>query len=387
MEELNRLVTDLLSSRVDRRTFVQRATAWGLSGSAIAILLDACGKQSGPSGTVGSLSTKVELKAQPGDKKVKIAFDLPSQAQLRWRFDQKFFQDAVSELGDQVNFQNANDSEAQQASQIEDFLSQSPDVLVFVPINIKSAATLVTAAAKQGVKVVAHNQIVLNSSGLNYWVARDNVAVGRLTADLAVKAKPTGNYVICSGDAGTDVAQLKTKGYMERLQPLIDKGDIKVVSQQYNRGWDPAVGQKQVEDALTANGNKIAAILCNYDGFALAALQVLKEQKLEGQVWVGGEDVFPAAAQAIVESRMAMSSYTDLQQMARLSALAAHELGNGRKPKSTSTFDNGSGQIPGFSVNSFAVTKDNMCHFINETGWVTYDKTYSNVPAGSRPTC
>src|SRR5947209_2564700 len=137
MAELNQLLTDLLHRRVDRRTFVGRATALGLSGQAIAVLLAACGQQAAPPGT-GSLTNKVPLKAQPGDKKVRIASDLPSQAQLRWRFDQKFFQAAVDELGDQVTFQNANDSEATQASQVENFLNQSPDVLVMVPINIKS---------------------------------------------------------------------------------------------------------------------------------------------------------------------------------------------------------------------------------------------------------
>ena len=386
MAELNQLLTDLLHRRVDRRTFVGRATALGLSGQAIAVLLAACGQQAAPPGT-GSLTNKVPLKAQPGDKKVRIAFDLPSQAQLRWRFDQKFFQAAVDALGDQVTFQNANDSEATQASQVENFLNQSPDVLVMVPINIKSAGTLATEAANQGVKVVAHNQIILNSKGVSYWVARDNVAVGRQTAQLAVKSQPKGNYIICSGDAGTDVAQLKTQGYMQTLKPLIDKGDIKVVSQQFNRAWDPAVGQKQVEDAMTANSNNIAAILCNYDGFALAALTVLKEQNLQGKAWVGGEDVFPEGAQAIVEGRMAMSFYTDLEQMARLSALAAHELGNGRHPKSNDTFDNGAGTIPGFRVNSFPVTKDNMCQFIKETGWVDYGKTYTNLAASARPQC
>lgn len=386
MAELNKLLTDLLQRRLDRRTFVAHATALGLSGQAIAVLLAACGQQAAPPAT-GSLTNKVPLKAQPGDKRVKIAFDLPSQAQLRWRFDQQFFQAAVNELGDQVTFQNANDSEATQASQVENFLSQGPDVLVMVPINVQSAGTLATSAASQGVKVVSHNQIILNSKGVSYWVARDNVAVGRQTAQLAIASKPKGNYIIASGDAGTDVAQLKTKGYLQTLQPLIDKGDIKVVSKQFNRAWDPAVGQKQVEDAMTANSNNIAAILCNYDGFALASLTVLKEQNLEGKVWVGGEDVFPAGAQAIVEGRMAMSSYTDLEQMGRLSALAAHELGNGRQPKANDAFDNGAGSIPGFRVNSFAVTKDNMCRFIKETGWVAYDKTYTNVAASDRPQC
>ena len=46
------------------------------------------------------------------------------------------------------------------------------------------------------------------------------------------------------------VAQEKTAGNIKVLQPFIDKGDIKLVSQEYHRAWDPARGLAQVENAL-----------------------------------------------------------------------------------------------------------------------------------------
>ena len=105
MAELNELLTDLLNRQLDRRSFVRRATMLGLSAPAIAGLLAACGQQSTTPSTVsGSLVNKVPLKRQPNDKSVRIVFDLPSQAQLRWQFDQRFFQAGATELGDQVSF-------------------------------------------------------------------------------------------------------------------------------------------------------------------------------------------------------------------------------------------------------------------------------------------
>ena len=192
--------------------------------------------------------------------------------------------------------------------------------------------------------------------------------------------------MICSGDAATDVAQDKTKGYMEKLKPLIDTGDITVVSQAFNKNWDPALGLKQIEDALTETNNQIVAILCNYDGFSLSALQALKEQKLLGKVFIGGEDVFPEAAQAIVEGNMNMSSYTDLKDMATKAAQAAHALGNGQAPAGKATLNNGKKDVPGDLIASYAVTKDNMPKFIADTQWVDFDTTYKNVPADQRPT-
>jgi D-xylose transport system substrate-binding protein len=387
------LVADFVSRRIDRRTLLARGAALGLSASAIASLVAAA-----PAGsysfaadrrgiftkTPPRLTTKVVLKKRPGDKKVKIAYALPSLVQFRLKFDQRFFREAVGELGDTVTFANANDDATLQASQVENMLTQGPDVLVIFPVSVDAAGTLATAAAKQAVKVVSLNYVIQKSKGVSWWIARDNVKVGRQIAEMAIKAKPSGNYVICSGDAATDVAQLKTKGHLAALKPY--KGKIKVVSQAYNRAWDPAIGQQQIENALTATGGDIAAIICNYDGFMLAALQALPNKNKDGTVWIGGEDIFPEIAQAIVEGRAAMSSYTDIRQMARLAAQAAHELGNGRKPAKNDSASNGAAVIPGYRVNSFNITKANMCQFISEVpGWVTYGKTYKNIPANKRP--
>jgi D-xylose transport system substrate-binding protein len=353
---------------ISRRKFIIKSAQVGAAAASLPLLVSSAvrahGEEDGP---------------------LKIGFALPTLSQYRWQFDQRFFEEAVSALGDEVVVQAGDDDELLQASQVESFISQGIDVLVIAPVNVEASSSLIDQAADQGIKTISYNYVARNTDKLDYWVARDNVLVGQITADEAIKFAPTGNYVILSGDAATDVAQDKTRGYMDRLQPLIDAGDITVTSQQFHRGWDPALGLKQVEDALTATDNDIAAILGNYDGFALAALPPLKEQGLEGSVFVGGEDVFPEAAQAIVENRMAMSSYTDLREMATRAAEAAHELGNGRDPGGDAMIDNGEKDVPGSLISSFAVTAENMPTFIEETGWVEYDMTYENIPADQRP--
>ena len=390
------LFNEFVEGRVDRRTFVARVTVLGLSTSALAGLLAQAGAAArlspqhaglAEAASAKPLVPKVKLVKRPGDKKVKIAFDIPSQAQLRWRFDQKYFQTAVNELGDEVIFQNANDNAQTQASQVENFISQKPDVIVITPVDVEAAGPLATQAAAAGIPVIAYNNLILKSKGLTWWVARDNRLVGHITAELAIKQRPRGNYVIASGDQGTDIARDKTGGYMDRLKPHVKAGRIKVVSQQYHRGWDPALGQAQIENMVAKFKGDIAAVLCNYDGFTLAALQVLDANK-DGKVWIGGEDVFPEFAKAIAEGRGAMSAYTDLQGMARYAAQAAHDLANGRKPAYTNAkFNNGAKVVPGQQVGSFAVTKGNMCQFIKETGWLKYNETYKNVPPSKRPKC
>src|SRR5262245_38959110 len=221
-ERHEQLIDEYLTGQTDRRTFLARAAGLGLSASALAGLLTKAAAAAtaaphaaarGIDAAATPLVPTVKLTKQPGDKQVKIAFDLPSQAQLRWRFDQKYFQDAVNELGDEVVFQNANDDAQKQASQVENFISQKPDVIVVAPVDVDAAGTLATEAAAANIPMLAYNNNIMNSKGVSWWVARNNRLVGHITAALAVKARPTGNYVIASGDQGTDIARDKTAGY------------------------------------------------------------------------------------------------------------------------------------------------------------------------------
>ncbi len=355
---------------LSRRTFLK-----GVATLAGATILEACtpGAPGGPTPTPGRIT---------------IGFSLPTKAQYRWQFDEQYFLEAVDRLGAEVIVQDANSEETLQASQVENMLAQGIDALVISPLNSEAAGALADMAAEEGVPTVAYNELVLNTENVDYWVARSNIQVGNITAETAMEEKPEGNYVIASGAAGDSVAEEKTQGYLEALQPSIDAGEINVVSQEFHRGWDPALGLQQVENALTATNNNIHAILCNYDGFALSALEALQEQGLEGEVWVGGEDVFPEAARAIAEDRMAMSAFTDLREEADRAAEAAIALVRGETPQGNASKTIEGQEVPGQIIDSFPVTKENLCEFIRDfPGWADYDEVYQNIPEDERPEC
>lgn len=378
MRELKALKEGLSDGRLSRRDFIRRATLLGVSASALGPILAACGGgEEGDGGTGGE---------GEGASGLTLGFSLGTLAQRRWQFDKQYVEEHARSLGMEVQVQSAEDDERLQVSQVENLVAQGIDVLILSPINVETAAPAVTTAKQAGVPVVSYNSLVLNSD-VDYWVARDNVLVGRIQAEAAVAKVPEGNYVICSGEPGVDIAREKTGGNMEVLQPHIDEGAITIISQEYHRAWDPASGLKQVEAALAQTNNKIDAILGNYDGFTLAALEALGEVDLVGETFLGGEDVFEEMAQAIVEGRADMSAYTDLREMATKAVDAATALGQGEEPESDDTIDNGFAEVPGSRISSFSVTAENMCQFLNDTGWLDYETVYANVPAGERPDC
>jgi D-xylose transport system substrate-binding protein len=103
---------------------------------------------------------------------------------------------------------------------------------------------------------------------------------------------------------------------------------------------------------------------------ALGALQALTEQKLNGKVWLCGEDVWPEGARAIVRGDMAMSAWTDLIQMGRVTAEAALALTRGEVPKTNETLDVSGKKIPGMRIQSRVVNKETLPDFLKLTDWL-----------------
>lgn len=358
-----------------RRQIVRRGASAGLSVTGLAMLLQACG---------GSGDAASSDSDDGGG--LTIGFALPTLAQRRWGFDRRYVEQRAEALGHEVISASADDSDSLQQSQVEDMISRGIDALILSPFNVETSATSVSAAKQQNIPVVSYNSIVENAP-LDFWVARSNPKVGRIQAEHAVKAKPTGNYLIVGGDPGVDISKEKADGNLDVLKPLIDSGDITLVSQQYHANYDPAKGANQIEAALSKTGNKIDAILCTYDGFIVSALPVLKQAGLLGKTYLAGEDVFEEAARGIVDGTVGMTSYTDLQEMATTAVDAAVALVKGKKPASDTTYDNGSGTIPGKEIRAYAVTKANMGDFLCETKWLSVATVYKNQPRSTWPKC
>ena len=63
---------------------------------------------------------------------------------------------------------------------------------------------------------------------------------------------PKGNYVLIGGDAGQTGSTLMQEGYHTVLDPLVEKGDIKIVMDQFTPAWKTEPAQANAENALTA---------------------------------------------------------------------------------------------------------------------------------------
>ena len=106
---------------------LKRSTAAGL---ALLAGLVGCSKPGGSAATSG------------GEKKITIGLSLDTLREERWQYDRDFFVKRAEELGAKVLVQSSNSNATLQNSQAENLLTQGVDVLVVVPNNAKTAATI-----------------------------------------------------------------------------------------------------------------------------------------------------------------------------------------------------------------------------------------------------
>lgn len=293
-------------------------------------------------------------------KQLKLALILFDSKEYRQQFDQKAFEDQVTAQGDIPVVQSSQGDAAIQKGQVEQLITQQVDAIVLWPADPGTACSLVREIKDAGIKVLNYN-FRIKDCETDYLLERNNVDVGVATAKAALAAVPKGNYVIVSGDQGTNVAVDDTNGYMQVLQPAIDRGDIKVVSQQWNQGWSSDLALTQVEQALTANNNDVQAILANNDPMAMSALQAVKSQNLDGKVYISGQDADLAFLKEMIQGNTSYSNWTIFQDMGKTAAIAARALVNGEQlPEGTEQIQNGNVTVAGKIIGTYGVTKETL---------------------------
>ena len=192
------------------------------------------------------------------------------------------------------------------------------------PVDSLTAATMVEKAHKAGIKVLAFDRIIKNSD-LDLYISFNSTRVGQLKAQFLIKQVPKGNYIIMS-DPEDDNAKLFKEGATDYIKPLVDKGDIKIVTEQAVDNWDPKNAFKIVEDSLIANENKIDAILAPNDNIAGAVIQALQAKGLADKIPGAGQDGDLVAFQRIVQGTQLMTVIKDVRELCKAAIDAAIKL-------------------------------------------------------------
>lgn len=292
------------------------------------------------------------------DKPV-IGFSIDDLRVERWTRDRDYFVEAAKALGAEVNVQSADANEQRQISQIENLIAKKVDAIVIVPFNSKVLTNTVREAKKAGIKVISYDRLILNAD-IDAYITFDNERVGAMQAEGVVKVVPKGAYYLLGGAPTDNNAKLLREGQMKVLKPYVDRGDIKILGDQWVKDWNPEEALKIVENVLTKNANKVDAIIASNDGTAGGAIQALAAQKLAGKVAVSGQDAELAAAKRVLAGTQTLTVYKPIREIAAGAAKLALDLVKDAKPAFNAQLDNGRKKVDTILLKPTVITKENV---------------------------
>jgi D-xylose transport system substrate-binding protein len=301
----------------------------------------------------------------------------------RWKTDEAAMKAAIEAAGDKYISADAQSSASKQLTDVESLLSQGANALIILAQDASAIGPAVQKAVDEGIPVVGYDRLIDNKDA--FYLTFDNVEVGRMQAREVFKVKPEGNYVFIKGSGADPNADFLFAGAMEVLKDAIDSGKIKNVGEAYTDGWLPANAQKNMEQFLTANDNKVDAVVAANDGTAGGAIAALSAQGLAGSVPVSGQDADHAALNRVAQGTQTVSVWKDSRELGKTAADIASQLADGKamtEIADVTTFKSPSGtELNSLFLTPVAITKDNL-NVVIDAGWISKEAACQGAAAG-----
>ncbi|MBN2418036.1 MAG: substrate-binding domain-containing protein, partial [Deltaproteobacteria bacterium] len=334
-----------------------------------------CSKDDGEKSTAGS-------KAAGG--KIKIGLSFSDFATERWTEERDKMTKMLEDKGYEVIAQGANHDPKTQNDQIENMVTQGAKVILIVAEDGAATSIAVDKAARAGVPCIAYDRLI-KTTNVACYISFDNVEVGRQQAQGVLKVRDSGRFVLLGGSPTDNNAVLFRNGQMEVLQPLIDKGQIQIVADQWVDNWEQEIALKKMENILTKLQNNIDAVVASNDNTALGAIQALKAQKLNGKIPISGQDASLAGCRSIVDGDLTMTVYKDYNQLVPLAIDIAIKLATGEKIEGLQNFSlaelslepNLKGEISCKFIKVVQVDKNNIYDVIVKSGVKPWEEVYA----------
>jgi len=301
--------------------------------------------------------------------KPKVGFLMDSLEIERWNKDKALFIEKVQDLGGIPLVEVADSDADKQLQQAQKLIDEGVEVLVVVPVDLEKAGEIVKLAHQNYIPVISYDRLIKDCN-LDYYISTDNINIGELQANYLTKISPIGNYILVSGPTSDYNAYLLHLGWMNVLQPLIDKGDVNIVLDEFSQFWLPDEAYRIVGNYLKEN-NDVDAIICGNDALASGAIAALKEHQKNGGVLLAGQDADIQAVRNIVAGDQTITIYKPIESLAFAAANAAIKISEGEAPSNMNiTVNNGKRLVPAILLQASIVNSQNIKMTVIQEGYI-----------------
>ena len=328
--------------------------------------------------TAGLLASAAAVHAQ-----VVVGVSWSNFQEERWKTDEAAIKAELAKRGATYVSADAGGSPEKQLADVDGLIAKGAKALIVLAMDKDAIVPALAKAKQRNIPVIAYDRLI-DQPGV-YYITFDNKEVGRMQARAVLAAKPKGNYVMIKGSPTDPNADFLREGQQEVLAKAIGSGAIKIVGEEYTEGWKPEVAQKNMEQILTRNGNKVDAVVASNDGTAGGVVAALSARGISG-VPVSGQDGDQAALNRVALGTQTVSVWKDARDLGREAADAAVDLASGKPVPGTVKWAGGEHKVTLDSkfLKPVAITKDNLDAVV-KAGWITKDNLCRGVDPAKAP--
>ncbi|HYJ20615.1 MAG TPA: substrate-binding domain-containing protein [Solirubrobacterales bacterium] len=236
---------------------------------------------------------------------------------------------AQADKYDDVDFKLLEAADADsQAQQIQQVISEKPDVLVVLPQDGESLTPVAQQAEAAGIPVVNIDRLFTQPDAATATILGDNYQIGILAADyIAEELNCKGNVVEIQGLAGISVTQERTEGFTDELKKACPDGGIEVIAQQPG-DFDPAKGLTVMENILQSE-DQIDAVYTHDDDMAQGVVQAIRNAGRDDEMFLTGVGGSSDAMEQIEEGGLYRATFLYNPNMAATAVTMARLLALG----------------------------------------------------------
>ncbi|MDE0591518.1 sugar ABC transporter substrate-binding protein [Halocynthiibacter sp. C4] len=323
-----------------------------------------------------------------------IGIAMPTKSSARWISDGNSMVEQFQAAGYDVDLQYAEDDIPNQLAQIENMITKGVNVLVIAAIDGTTLSNALENADAAGIDVIAYDRLIRDSAHVDYYATFDNFKVGVQQATSLVNGLKERfgdgpyNVELFGGSPDDNNAYFFYNGAMSVLQPLIDSGDVVIVSGQEGMEtvgtlrWDGAVAQARMDNLLSAHytEKQVHGVLSPYDGLSIGILSSLKgvgygSGDLPMPI-VSGQDAEVPSVKSILAGEQYSTVFKDTRELARVTVGMVDALIKGGEPEinDTETYDNGVKVVPSYLLEPVSVDASNWEEVLIGSGYYTEDQ-------------
>lgn len=222
---------------------------------------------------------------------------------------------------------DAQEDSSTQMSQIENFISQGVDSIIFTPVDTVAADQIVDTINEADIPSIVLLKTFEGVEKATAYVGSESIEAGKIQMEEAAKQLGgKGNIALLMGPLGHEAQIKRTEGNEEIIS---SQPDMKVVLEGA-ADYDRAKGMTLMENWLQS-GKKIDAVIANNDEMAIGAIMAIEAAGKLDDILVAGIDATPPALEYVESGKMELTVFQDAIGQGTSAVQAAVKAANGEK--------------------------------------------------------